>query len=546
MKPTALPNELVRVISLLLEDLGSPVALSAYLLVREGDWDELAALSVNPRSYLDSASYYRDVAAISLVKKLRELPTTVDRVARATAKWWEGEQDCYRTNERLARYLDHQGFPAFDDLDPGVSDFLSEVRKTILSWIGSGPNTLQVGRFGPGATFSNKGRLTTVADKMSSAPSMTSGSLWYLPQWLGTQWGAACAARQEKIDVVPGNRFATVPKTSLIDRCIAAEPSINVFYQLALGRELRSRLRRVGWDLDYAQDVHRRVACVASKTREFATLDLSNASDTVCRNLVRILLPRRWYEALNDLRSPKTLIAGRWVMLEKFSSMGNGFTFELETILFAAICCVVSRRCGSGDKLGRDVFVFGDDIIIRQDAVSALLPVLRFCGFRLNNEKSFYDDSPFRESCGADFFAGKPVRPFYLKDLPNGPQDYFAFANGIHALTGQLRESGVDLGLRGWFAVLDQIPSEFRRCRGPKDLGDVVIHDELERWTVRWKDGMRFIRVLEPYGMKFVPWGHFSPDVVLACATYGSGDGRRGILPRDSVPGFKVGWYPFS
>jgi hypothetical protein len=543
---SALPSEMVRMVSLLLEDLSTPRSLTVMLLIRSEQWEDLASLSVDPRSYISPDLYCRDAAATNLWKKLKELPTQVDRRARATAKWQEGEADCYHTNQRLARYLDVEGFSSFDDRDPLISSILGEIRQLILTWIGPAPNSNQVGRFGPGATYSDRGRRATVPDKMSSAPSLTRDSVWFLAEWLGTMWGKAVVANRADLSFVPGNRFATVPKTALIDRCIAAEPSVNVFFQLAVGRELRSRLRRVGWDLDFAQDVHRQVARDASRTREYATLDLSNASDTVCRNLVRLLLPHRWHDVLDDLRSKKTLIDQRWVMLEKFSSMGNGYTFELETILFAAISCVVSRRCGESGVLGRDVFVFGDDIIVKNDVANSLVPVLKFFGFSLNKEKSFLDDCPFRESCGGDYFNGLAVRSFYQKDLPNEPTDYFALANGLRALRDRLRESGFDLSLRSWFIVLDQIPSRLRRCRGPKDLGDVVVHDEFVNWTIRMRGCIRYLQVWRPLRKHFVPWGHFKPEVVIACATYGSGDGRRGILPRDSVSGYKLGWTPYS
>jgi hypothetical protein len=543
---SVLSGNLARAISFLLTDLGTPKSLSAAIMLREGDWDGLAQLSVDPRCYVDSCSYLRDAAAVSVVKKLQQLPTSVDRRARAIAKWWEGERDCFRSNERLSRYLDLKGFPAFSDVEPGVRDFLSRVRKIIFSWIGPSPNLLTKGRHGPGATYSDKGRLTTVADKMSSVPSMTRDAVWWFPQWINTQWGAAVAQHHGKVSFVPGNRFATVPKTALIDRCIAAEPSINVFYQLGLGRELRSRLKSAGWDLDRAQDIHRQVACESSWTREFATLDLSNASDTVCINLVRLLLPRLWFQALDDLRSKKTLLDDKWIMLEKFSSMGNGFTFELETIIFAALACAVSQQCGGVGRLGIDVFVFGDDIIIKNDYVRSLIPVLQFCGFRLNAEKSFFDQSPFRESCGGDFFSGLPVRPIYLKELPNEPQEFVTFANQLWALAERLRENGFSLPARAWFAVLDELPAQVRRCRGPKDLGDLLIWDHEDRWTTRTRRSIRYFRVIRPFSNRYVGWGHFQPEVTLACATYGSGDGKRGVLPRDSISGYKLGWTPFS
>lgn len=555
-----LPSEVVRTVSLLLEDLGTPLSLSAAIKLREGDWDGILEMNPDPRSYLDADSYSRDAAACAILRKLENLPSSHDRRGAALQKWWAGERACYRTNERLQRYLPENRL--FDDGSAAVRSFLDRCRKIILDWIGYGPDDLWVGRFGPGATFSNRGGKTTVPDKMSSDPSLTRDAVWCLPQWLNTQWGAALAQRNGELSFVPGNRFTTVPKTAKTDRSIAVEPSINVFYQLALGRQLRQRLARrprrirkgdttsykdfAGWDLDRAQEVHRQVAEASSVTREYATLDLSNASDTVAKVLVKILLPRLWFQALDDLRSKKTLVDGRWVVLEKFSSMGNGFTFELETIIFAAIACAVTRECGGMGLLGCDVFVFGDDIIVKNDVARPLKPVLEFLGFELNVDKTYFDDVPFRESCGGDYFSGKPVRPYFLKECPNGPQDFVAFANGLSDLATRLALTGRPISRRAWFSVLDCIPSRVRSCRGPKGLGDVVIHDSEEHWTVRWRSDIRYIRALRPHRVRIISFQRFDPQVVLACATYGTGNRQGGVTPRDGVLSYKVGWIPYS
>lgn len=541
----ALPGDLVRSVSLFLEDLDTARSLALAIAMRYSEWDWISSVETDPRSYLDASRYARDASASAILKKLKELPGTVDRRAAAVEKWWQGERACYKSNERLSGYLPANRL--FDDRCPTISGILSEIRKKILSWIGFGPNDLTIGRFGPGATYSDRGGKSTIPDKISSCPVMTRDAVWYLPQWLGTQWGASASRHHGKVSVVPGNRYTTVPKTARTDRSIASEPSINVFFQLALGRELRTRLRnRAGWDLDRAQEVHRQVAETSSVTREFATLDLSNASDTVCSNLVRLLLPPRWFSALDDLRSKKTLIDGKWVVLEKFSSMGNGFTFELETIIFAAIACVISEKSGCVGDLGVDVFVFGDDIIVRNHVAGPLKPVLEFLGFSLNASKSYYGDEPFRESCGADFFAGKPVRPFYLKEIPNGPQGYIAFANGIRALYQRIALTGGSPGKRAWFSILDCLPSGVRNCRGPQVLGDLVIHDQEEYWTFRWRHSIRYLRALRPHKYRIISYECFRPEVVLACATYGVGNRQGGVIPRDGLLSYKVGWVPYS
>lgn len=556
MSKPALPSEVVRIARKLYLGLGTPLNLKLAAMLDKGDWDGISGVSPDPRSYSTAKDYFFDAAGAALLRKCQGLPTTHNRKENAIKKWREGEISCYRANERLTRFLPEFRNHHLSSKDERIRDFLSLVRKEILSWLGSSPPDLIEGRFGPGSTFSDRGRYITVPDKIANVPSLTRDAIWYLPQWLGTQWGSTCARHHGEVSFVPGNRFTTAPKTSVTDRAIAAEPGLNVFCQLAYGRLIRQGLKRAtGWDLDRAQEMHGRMARLSSVTREYATLDLSNASDTVCRNLVKILLPRRWFEALNSLRSPKTLINGRWYVLEKFSSMGNGFTFELETLIFAAICCVVTRMSGYKGKLGEDVFVFGDDIIVKDDCVSTVKSILEFCGFSLNLEKSFFGDTPFRESCGQDFFDGKSVRPYFLKELPNGPQDYIAFANGIQRNRQIFADFGVDPCLPSWFSVLDCIPTRVRNCRGPQDLGDLVIHDEPSTWTVRYRNSIRYLRTLKPGRRRLVNVHSFNDEVILACATYGVSSAHPkgwawhslgGVVPRDGVLSYKVGWTPYS
>jgi hypothetical protein len=550
---TPVSRDVVELTLRLCEGLGNARALTVATLVRYEQWDTLATLACDPGHYLSAKDYAKSAAATHFLRKCSDLPTTFDRHKAALDNWWQGERDCYRANERLERYLPQHSNA--DDSDPRIRDFFSRVRKTMLRWLGPSPRALTSGRFGPGATFSDKGKLSTIPDKMTSHPSMTRDAIWYLPQWLSTQWGSACAAKSRSPVVVRGNRFGTAPKDATKDRAVAPEPSINSFYQLGLGSEIRANLSQIGnWmspgkgiDLNNGQDVHKRVACAASIRGHLATEDLSNASDSVCTTLVRICTPHAWFEALSALRSPFTLVDGHWVKLEKFSSMGNGFTFELETIIFLALCHEALIGAGITPVIGENLYVYGDDIIVPTDGVRAVNSVLNFCGFRLNLKKSF-SEGPFRESCGGDYFDGEAVRPFFLKEQPTEPQHWMVIANGLRALSTNLANpEGFAMVRRAWFFCLDQLPSKIRGCRGPEALGDLVIHDSEDRWQFRWRSsGIRYLRCYRVNKRAKVSYGNFHPDVVLACATYGLGWGDGGVTPRDSVLSYKVGWVPFS
>jgi len=169
-----------------------------------------------------------------------------------------------------------------------------------------------------------------------------------------------------------------------------------------------------------------------------ATLDLEMASDTLCIELVRELIPPDCFDLLNTLRSHKGLLDGEEIHWNKFSSMGNGFTFELESMIFLSLsqACSdfhgVTRECHQafGDGYAH-LSVYGDDIIVPAILAERLIRLFRFTGFRVNTEKSFVS-GPFRESCGEDYYEGTAVRPFYLKRKITRWKDVIFLYNGLH------------------------------------------------------------------------------------------------------------------
>jgi hypothetical protein len=112
------------------------------------------------------------------------------------------------------------------------------------------------------------------------------------------------------------------------------------------------------------------------------------------------------------------------------STMGNGFTFPLQTLLFSAVVSAVYEERGIPllpvNSKEPNWSVFGDDIVVRSDAFDRVVHILDLFGFRVNAEKSF-NKGPFRESCGCDFFKGHMVRGVYLKHLSTAQDTYVAF-----------------------------------------------------------------------------------------------------------------------
>lgn len=233
------------------------------------------------------------------------------------------------------------------------------------------------------------------------------------------------------VSLVRGSRLATVPKNEDTERTIAIEPSGQMALQLAAGWYLEGVLRYLGLDIRSQQPKNRDAARRGSISNGLATIDLKSASDMISLELVRRLFPKEWIWLLETLRSREIMLpSGEWIKMHMISTMGNGFTFPLMTLILSAL--IYGYRC---QKYGKDApnlyidwtdtCVFGDDVIVPSTEYSDVCEVLTQAGLIVNYDKSF-SDGPFRESCGGDFFKGVDVTPFYVKDLSEPSQVYVA------------------------------------------------------------------------------------------------------------------------
>jgi len=233
-------------------------------------------------------------------------------------------------------------------------------------------------------------------------------------------------------------------------------------------------------------------------------------------------------------REPQSGTLDHWVRLEKFSSMGNGFTFELETLIFYVIADYATS-VAVDDGAYMPTRVFGDDILCDSRGADNVIALLRFLGFRLNDDKSFVGGA-FKESCGGDFWAGRPVRPYYLKDVLDEPQQLIAFANGIRRL-GQNLFGGLGPLAGVWFSIQDALPLRVRQCRGPEGLGDIVVHDVELKWSWASRSTERIIAYV-PVRHREVSLDGYRAGTVLACGLYGELVSKGFLIPRDAVTGF--------
>jgi hypothetical protein len=212
-----------------------------------------------------------------------------------------------------------------------------------------------------------------------------------------------------------------------------------MFAQLGIGAILEKRLDRYfGIDLSLQQDISRelaRLGSISDDDESFVTIDLASASDSLSMKMLEDVLPRDFFSWLKLFRSPTTSIEGKQIALNMVSTMGNGFTFPLQTMLFA--CVVRAAAFYRGYRLRKrdgallpNFSVFGDEIIVPKGFVRDVLRLLRYLGFVVNDSKTFVE-GPFRESCGRDFFKGHDVRGVYVRSLRT-PQDRYVAINALN------------------------------------------------------------------------------------------------------------------
>lgn len=257
------------------------------------------------------------------------------------------------------------------------------------------------------------------------------------------KWTDAENKRQSHygLGIAPGSKWTPVPKTVEAARGVATEPTVNMLFQRGIGKLLESRLKSFfNIELDKQPELNQQLAQLGSINGSFATIDLTDASDSISTRLSSLVIPADALAWLNRTRSPKiTLPGGLDVELAILSTMGNGYTFPLQTALFAAIVVTCLRLTDTVmynyyDSVRNRTYpgnfgVFGDDIIIPKRCYGTVIRALKLFGFIPNVEKSF-SVGHFRESCGADYFKGVNVRSVYIKRLVT-PQDVYSAINRL-------------------------------------------------------------------------------------------------------------------
>jgi len=343
--------------------------------------------------------------------------------------------------------------------DMPENDFILRLQTEIEEILGPPPSLEEIlasAAWGPGTLndYSFGTRETGAEFKFAAMPTcsprltpMVSAVIQSYPRWF--EYFSDQGWDTIPYRVVPADKMFTVPKKFERDRCAFLPSSINAWLQRGVGLTIRKRLAKAGIAMELQQEVNRTMAKLGSISGIYSTMDLTSASDSVCRGFLVSVLSPAWINLLKLITAdyfslPEGYLkrhpnAKRIHRFEMISAMGCGYTFELETAIFYAVVrSVVPAICAREEKVDYTgkvlsasvkkrywhVGVYGDDIIVPSAYAHEVADRLRFCGFTVNEEKSFISRSPgFRESCGGDYLYGYPVRPLYFtKALSDGSQ----------------------------------------------------------------------------------------------------------------------------
>nr|URG16481.1 MAG: RNA dependent RNA polymerase [Leviviridae sp.] len=466
---------------------------------------------------------YNEVASVALVDSIfKKYEDTVasDANDQAYYKFVSADVSCTNWRFRPESLQDDHLLGEFRD--SLYRFFVPSHRGSILA---NPTEFFELGGVGPGASVGSRGTdfytkmfdgpLTCTSEGIhrmyrnyiATSPSLINGEL-------------ARAERYGDVHIVEGSKLSFVPKNDHISRVICTEPVLNMWAQKGVGELIAMRLKQVyGINLSTQPDINRELARVGSARGHLSTIDLSSASDSISHRMCLHFLPRPVMDVLEALRCRYTKVNpkdfndpenrkrfeanGDWLELGMLSSMGNGFTFPLETAIFACVVDAAHRvkdipwRRGNWPNGRLPSFgVFGDDIICKTEVTPQVIRLLELLGFTTNSDKTFVK-GPFRESCGGDYFRGRPVRGVYIKHLRTMASRYVAInrLNEWSAVTGiplpmtvryiaeecrllpvPLHEND-DAGIKVSKSVLDALISRERGRGSHTSFGEKLLND---------------------------------------------------------------------
>lgn len=210
--------------------------------------------------------------------------------------------------------------------------YVPTAKALIASWLGAAPTLLELHpKHGPGAVAEGYKPLQKVHNSVyfRQLDAVGGPDLLYLNANHRTFEPRELKSFKHGI-----TRVIAVPKDFSKPRIISAEPTTLMFLQQGVARYMMAVLEaRCPYVNFRDQTVNARLSRDYTRV---ATLDMSNASDTVSRSIVRQLFPKDWADLLFSLRSHYARLPdGACVPLRAFAPMGSALCFSVESIVFA-------------------------------------------------------------------------------------------------------------------------------------------------------------------------------------------------------------------
>lgn len=334
--------------------------------------------------------------------------------------------------------------------------------------------------------------------------------IWPMSEYYSAGYTAMCDQLTEFLNAKeedPCARVLLVPKDVRGQRLISCEPHERMWIQQGVMRSIYERVESHPLTrglVNFTDQRHnQRAALEGSKPSEhgwqetvtpsgatisyqmpswysnpLCTLDLRNASDMLRLDVVERLFPENWVKALKACRSEYTeLPDGRIVAMSKHAPMGSATCFPVMALCIWSLLSAVVQP-----EYRKDILVYGDDIVVRQNSVPDAVRVLEAAGFIVNRNKSF-SQGLFRESCGKEYFKGVDVTPIYLRSTPEYDMDsrmsFISFANNYYSWLGYDDDAFIDL-VHTWYGT--NIPE----TRGNVTEVRSHLHEETMRITCRY------------------------------------------------------------
>lgn len=340
----------------------------------------------------------------------------------------------------------------------------------------------------------------------------------YQEWWYATPWHA-CLDSRRFIDLhnnkilEPTARAKYVPKQVGKARGICIEENEMQVMQQAIRVSLSDLIeRKLGNHIALTnQSINASAALAGSKDKYLATIDESEASDRIARELVAWLFQdnEELYNVLMALstkwvKPPKELAEffPDLIRTKKYAPMGSALCFPIMSLVHYALLIAIIEHSTVTKALQREyskqVLVYGDDIVVPSAVVPDVYYWLPKFGIKINTEKSFYK-CHFRESCGVHAYHGVDVTPVFIKYTPyhrtekalasSLENEKTLFTKGFHLTSALLRRSIKDLNQNIGFCPEGLALSGFSRTFSEQALKRFKINArrkwnrDLQAWT---------------------------------------------------------------